>query len=67
MNSLKVGFARVDITPSTGISIGGYFLERIADGVLDPLEISAAAVSAGGKTVVFLAVAHLGVQKEQID
>lgn len=67
MNSLKVGFARVDITPPTGISIGGYFLERIADGVLDPLEISAAAVSAGGKTAVFLAVDHCGIKMDLID
>lgn len=67
MNSLKVGFARVDITPPTGISIGGYYVERIADGVLDPLEINATAVSAGGKTIVFLAVDHCGIEMDLAD
>ena len=52
MNTLKAGFARVDITPPLGIHIQGYFVERIADGVLDPLSANALALSAGGKTAV---------------
>ena len=37
MNSLKVGFSRVTITPMMGIGISGYYMTRIADGVLDDL------------------------------
>ena len=39
MNNLKAGFARVNITPSMGIPISGYFKERFAEGVLDDLEM----------------------------
>lgn len=67
MNTLKVGFSRVDITPPTGISIGGYFLERIADGVLDALEVNALAIAVADKTVVFLTVDHCGIKAELID
>ena len=38
MNTLKAGFARVNVTPMMGIPINGYFVDRLADGVLDELE-----------------------------
>ena len=47
MNDLKAGFARVNVTPMLGIHVAGYFKERIADGVLDELEINALALRAG--------------------
>ena len=34
---LKVGFSRLDVTPPLGTDISGYFVRRIADGMLDPL------------------------------
>ena len=34
MAELYTGFARTDITPPLGVSISGYFHERLADGVL---------------------------------
>jgi hypothetical protein len=34
---LRVGVARVDVTPPVGIPLAGYYHERGADGVLDPL------------------------------
>lgn len=67
MNTLKVGFSRVDITPPTGISVAGYFLERIANGVLDPLEINAIAISTGDKTTLFLVFDHCGIKACLID
>ena len=35
MNTLRAGFARVNITPPMGIFVEGYYKERYADGVLD--------------------------------
>ena len=67
MNTLKAGFARVDITPPLGIHIQGYFVERIADGVLDPLSANALALSAGGKTAVLIAVDHCGIIRFYLD
>ena len=46
-NTLKAGYARIDITPPLGVNIAGYFVERIADKILDPLEACALAVSDG--------------------
>ena len=48
------GFARLDITPPLGIPLTGYYRSRYADGVLDPLEINALAVSDGEKKAVLL-------------
>lgn len=56
MNSLKAGFARVNVTPMMGIPINGYFLDRISDGVLDELEINALALQAGGKKVILMSL-----------
>lgn len=65
-NTLKAGFARVDITPMLGIEIAGYFETRIADGVLDTLEINALAVEAGGKRAVMLVIDHCGLDKQYL-
>lgn len=56
MKMLKAGFARLDMTPPLGEDLGGYYYRRLADGVLDPLEIVALAVSDGEETVVMLSL-----------
>jgi len=61
VNDLKVGFARVDITPMLGANLIGYYMERPADGVIDPLEVNAVAVQSGGKTAVMLAADNEGI------
>ena len=66
MNTLKAGFARVDITPPLGIHIQGYFVERIADGVLDPLSANALALSAGGKTALVFGKESAGLSREDL-
>lgn len=66
-NNLKVGFARADITPPMGIDIAGYYKVRKADGVLDNLEVNALAISDGKKTVLLIAIDHLGIVKEILD
>lgn len=61
MNTLRVGFSRVNITPPLGIPIIGYYKDRIADGVLDELEINAIAVACGEEKAVLMSVDHLGL------
>ena len=56
MSNLKIGYARMDATPPLGIDIAGYFVKRLAEGVLDPIEVVAVAISEGGRTAVMLTV-----------
>ncbi len=67
MSNLKAGFGRVDITPSMGIEIAGYYQKRLAEGVLDPLEINAIAVGNGKTTVLFISVDHCGIKKDLVN
>ena len=54
MNKLMAGFARVNATPPLGIGIVGYFHKRLAEGVLDELEINALALAARDSKVVLI-------------
>ncbi len=45
----KVGFSRVDITPPLGSFMPGYFKDRRAKEILDPLQINCVAFSDGEK------------------
>ena len=54
MNTLQAGFARVNVTPPLGIPMRGYMFQRLADGVLDELEINALALACGEDKVVLL-------------
>ena len=67
VNTLKAGFARVNITPMMGIGIRGYFKVRIADGVLDELEINALALSDGKKKAVLLSLDNCGFNTETMN
>jgi len=62
-NSLKIGYARVNITPPMGVNIAGYYKVRIADGVLDELEACAVAVKAGDSTALLITIDHCGLNK----
>ena len=62
-NSIKVGYARVNITPPMGVNISGYYKVRIADGVLDELEACAVAVGDGKNTVLLITIDHCGLNK----
>ena len=44
MTGLCVGFGRVNVTPMMGIKMRGYFSVRLAEAVLDELEINALAI-----------------------
>ncbi len=66
-NNLKVGYARVNATPPLGVNIAGYFVERIADGVLDELEVCAVAAGSGENTVLLITVDHCGLTKDYLN
>ena len=67
MNALQAGFSRIDITPMLGIGMAGYYVPRYADGVLDPLQINALALSCGDEKVVLMSVDHCGIVKEVLN
>ncbi|MBR2615681.1 MAG: hypothetical protein IKC69_03285 [Clostridia bacterium] len=51
---IQAGFARVDVTPQLGTPLTGHFETRLAEGILDPLELNAVALKAGEDTVVVI-------------
>ncbi len=61
---LKVGFARVDITPPLGTPLHGYFRERFAEGVLDPLELNCVAFSDGQHTAAVMSADLLYIREQ---
>ena len=64
MNKLQAGFGRVNVTPMLGIGIGGYFIPRFVEGVLDELEINALALACGDEKVLLMTIdnEHLSVE-----
>ena len=50
----EAGFSRLDITPPLGTPLTGYYKNRYADGVLDPLELNAVALSDGERRLLLI-------------
>lgn len=67
MNTLQAGFARVNITPMTGVPIVGYYKPREVKGVRDELEANALALQCGETRVVLLSLDHCGVHTPEAD
>ncbi len=65
-NTLQAGFGRVNITPPLGTPLDGYYnvIERLADTILDELEVNALAVSDGKNKVVMLSADLLLIRNE---
>ena len=61
---LKVGYARLDVTPPLGSPLAGYYHHRISDGVLDPIELVALAAHDGENTVLIITGDFLGIVEE---
>ena len=61
MFELKAGFARIDITPTLGVTMAGYPEVRLADGILDPLLATAVAFDNGEKRAVILSLDLVGI------
>ncbi|MBR4184135.1 MAG: hypothetical protein IKQ87_00085, partial [Clostridia bacterium] len=53
---LKAGFARLDVTPPLGSPLTGYYRNRYADGVLDPIELCALALDDGASQKLIVTV-----------
>ena len=50
----KAGFARTDITPPLGVFMPGYYQQRHAKEILDPLSINCVAFNDGKKTALIM-------------
>ncbi len=59
----RVGVAAVDITPPMGIPMAGYYHERGADGVLDPLFSKALVIQAGEQRAVLVALDLIAITR----
>ncbi len=64
MNNLKVGFSKGNINPPMGIRIRGYFKERLAEGILDDIEVVALALQSGETKTLLITVDHCGIAQE---
>jgi hypothetical protein len=62
---MKIGFAKVDITPRVGVELAGFgaFINRYATLIRDRIWARAMAVEHAGKTLVVVSCDLLGVQK----
>ena len=64
MYELKAGFERTNINPMMGIPIRGYFKERLADGILDDIEVNALALQFKDTVTLFISVDNCGIEQE---
>lgn len=62
---MKAGFSRLDITPPLGVRMAGYYYERLAQSVQDPLYVNALAVNDGDSTAVIVVCDLLGIYNNQ--
>ncbi len=60
--NIRVGYGEVDITPPLGITMPGYFHERKADGVLDPLLGKALVLTQGDAILALVALDLIGIR-----
>lgn len=67
MADFEAGFSRLDITPPLGVEISGYFIDRFATGILDPLELNTLAVRCGGRSAVLVSMDLLMIDRTQMD
>ncbi len=66
-DTVRVGVAATDITPPPGIPMAGYYHERGADGVLDPLFTKAMVIESGGARAALVALDIIGVTRAITD
>ena len=64
---LKAGFARLDVTPPFGVPLAGYYEQRLADGILDPIQVNALAVQNGERTLVIVTADVLMISAVECD
>lgn len=64
MNEFKAGFGRVNINPSMGVPIRGYYVPRFAEGILDDIEVNALALQFKGIITLLISVDNCGIEQE---
>lgn len=64
---LHLGVAETDITPPVGSPLAGYYDNRIATGVHDPIHAKAMVLSDGTETIAMVACDVVGLPKEITD
>lgn len=64
MSKLKAGFARANINPPMGIPIRGYYKERLAEGILDDIEVNALALQYNDALTLLISVDNCGIEQE---
>lgn len=66
-SEIRVGVAMVDITPPLGIPMAGYYHERGADGVLDPLRSKALVIESGGERAALVVLDLISIRRAITD
>ncbi|MBQ4119700.1 MAG: hypothetical protein IJD45_04855 [Clostridia bacterium] len=64
MNNLKVGFSQVNINPSLGDPVAGYFVPRFGKGFLDDLTISTILLTCEETKIALISIDIVGFTKE---
>ena len=59
----RVGVAATDITPPMGIPMAGYYHERGADGILDPLYSKAMVIEQDGERAALVILDLIGITR----
>lgn len=67
MNTLKIGWAEIDITPEKKVSLTGQFAERISEFVEKPLTATAMAIECNGEHAVFVSCDLAVVSRNLVD
>src|SRR5688572_4385013 len=64
---LKVGIATQNITPKLGIPLAGYYSERGADGVHDPLNAKVIVLESGGVKAALVSLDLIGTMRSTVE
>ncbi len=67
MKQFQAGFSRVDVTPSMGVEINGYYVDRFAEGVLDSLQANAIALALDDVKILLISLDNLHLPTEDAD
>ncbi len=66
-SDVKVGAAKVDITPDGSVFIGGYGMNRLSTGVHDPVWARCMVIECEGRRIAFLSLDLVGLFLDEVD
>ena len=64
LQTLKVAFARADVTPDRPCRMGGYNRSQVSEGVLDPIEVNVVAMEIEGVPFILAVLDSIMVSEE---